>query len=102
MADDAQSEELKEQVKRLEARLETLCVEFARLAKAHAGLDRQLKAHLHVIHRDLDNVFDRVENLELKAFPNLADDIIRLDDIIGDSDDRADDPRDWRNSPSRD
>jgi hypothetical protein len=102
MANDAQSEDLKDQVRRLEARLETLCLEFARLAKSHAGLDREIVTHLHVIHRDLGHIVERVESLELKTFPNLADDIIRLDDIIGDSDDRADDPRDWRNSPSRD
>src|ERR1700730_1894698 len=85
---------LKDEVVRLEARLEELAADYRKAVRALAGYDELLNKHCHLLDKELADAFGRIKNVELRIFPNLARDMTHLYDIMGDGEDKADNPLD--------
>jgi hypothetical protein len=51
---------------------------------------------MKLIEEDQDDAFNRLKNIELKVFPNLAQDILRVNDIIGDGGNKRHNGLDYR------
>ena len=82
-------EELTEKVDRIEEFL-TKCYDVL------GGYITTLEKYVLAVDRDLADARDRIKNLELTVFPNLAQDIKQVRDIIGDGGDKSENPLDKR------
>ena len=82
-------EELTERVNRLDEGL-------AKCYEVLGGYITTLEKYVLAMDRDLADARDRIKNLELTVFPNLAKDIKQVHDIIGDSGDKSENPLDKR------
>ncbi len=82
-------EELTERVDRLDEGL-------AKCYEVLCGYITTLEKYVLTMDRDLANAYDRIKNLELTVFPNLAKDIKQVRDIIGDGEDKSENPLDKR------
>ena len=60
------------------------------------GFDQLLDRHCKMIEREVREAFERIKHLELSLFPNLGTDIVAVRDIIGEGEDRAENPLDRR------
>jgi hypothetical protein len=87
--DDLHKNELTARIARLEAHIEELSVKLEKVARQQVDWDKIDAEHMKLIDRDLADAFERIKNIELKYFPNLASDILRLHEIIGEGEDRA-------------
>jgi len=90
------SVELIETIGRLEALVETLDAEIKKFARWMNDGDRLIIERIRMVERDLHDAFERVKNIEFKVFPELAGDILRVYHIIGEGEDKADNPLDHR------
>lgn len=93
MNSEEQFEQLKEQnrqllarLARLEKRIDTLAVGMTRHVKTAREYDEALARQGGMASAEIRDAFERIINLELKVFPNLAGDIDQLHGIIGDGD----------------
>jgi hypothetical protein len=82
-------EELTKLVNRLEEGL-TKCYDVL------GGYITTLEKYVLAMDRDLADARERIKNLELTVFPNLAKDMKQVGDIIGDSGDKSENPLDKR------
>lgn len=80
----------------LEKRVEKLEKSLNRLGNMYVEYNELLNVQLKTIERDQEYLFERLKNLELKVFPHLAEGITHLHGIIGDGDDKANNPFDRR------
>lgn len=87
---------LVERIEALEERIKNTENDLARAVKVLGGFDDALRRHCELNSRDIADAFDRIINIEVKFFPNLADDIVDLHKIIGDGENKADNPLDHR------
>lgn len=85
----------------MEARLVALVDELARYKKSTAEYEEVIRRYLKLHDRDIAYLFERLQCLEIKAYPELVNDIRRIDDVIGDSDRRADHPLDRRSTSGK-
>lgn len=84
-----------------EARIAALSDELARYKKSTADYEEVIRRYLKLHDRDIAYLFERLQCLELRAYPGLMNDIRQIDDVIGDSDRRADHPLDRRNTSDK-
>jgi hypothetical protein len=89
-------EALEAGIQGLEARLDGLLKRLDKIAKFSHDYDLLQDKHLRILGRQQEDAFERIINLEVKFFPNLIKDIYRLHDIIGEGDNKAYNPLDWR------
>jgi len=83
-----------ERISKLEALVGTLAVEIKKFARWMQDGDRLIIERIRIVERHQEDAFERIKNMELKLFPDLARDIIRLNDIVGDGENKADNPLD--------
>jgi chaperonin cofactor prefoldin len=76
-------DQLRKRIETLESRLKELTERYERFGKSFLGWDDLIKAHLKLLEKNQEYAFERIRNIEHKIFPKLADDICKLDDIIG-------------------
>jgi predicted nucleic acid-binding Zn-ribbon protein len=81
-----QNRQLLARIARLEKRFDTLENGLTRLVKSNREYDAAHARHVELARTELHNALERIVNLELKVFPNLAGDIDCLHNIIGDGD----------------
>lgn len=91
-----QIDELKQTVARLEARLEELGTDYRKVVRSLGRYDELNAKHCNLLEKELVNAFERIKHIELTLFPNLMPDITRVHDIIGEGEDKADNPLDHR------
>lgn len=97
MSDNTPSTSAKdERIKTLEEQVEKLDNRLNRLAKVHVEYNELLDMQLKTIEQYQEDLFQRLKNIELKVFPHLAEGITHLRDIIGDGDDKVNNPLDRR------
>jgi len=87
---------LQQRISKLEAEIEKLNARADRIAKVGMGFDETNARYCKLLNKELAEAFDRIIHLELALFPNLASDIGAIHDIIGEGEDRADNPLDHR------
>ena len=92
------NEEVTARLAATEARLVALADEFARYRKSTGEYEEVIRRYLKLHDRDVAYLFERLQCLELNSYPSLAANIGRIDDVIGDSDPRADNPLDRRST----
>ena len=88
--------ELMDRVARLETAMQELTLKLQKETRNNADLDRLNTELRRLIEKDVIDAFDRIKNIELKFFPNLARDISQLNSIIGEGDGKAWNPLDRR------
>ena len=93
---DTGTTELLRRISELEATVASMARELAKVAKRQLDWDRLNMERIKLIDADLVDAFERIKNIELKFFPNLAGDIIRLTDVIGEGEGKAYNPLDHR------
>jgi predicted nucleic acid-binding Zn-ribbon protein len=94
--DDTEIADLKAKIADLEAQLTKLANKHQRDVKALMGCDDVLSKHRKAMNAELNDAFERIINLELTVFPHLSGDITRLNRLIGEGDQRAYNPLDFR------
>lgn len=87
---------LKENVTRLEIRLAEMRGEFKRTFDWMIRYTDLLETHIKVLQAELTDAFEGLKSVELKLFPNLSRDMLRIYDIIGEGEDKAYNPLDFR------
>src|ERR1700736_2922224 len=92
----AQIDELRQKIARLEARLEELGTDYRKVVRSLGRYDELNAKHCNMLEKELADAFERIKHIELTLFPNLMPDITRLHGIIGDVEDKADNPLDHR------
>jgi len=90
------TKELAEKFSELEAVIMVLAETLDKEIKHNANMDRLNTELRKLIERDVVDAFERIKNIELKFFPNLASDISHLNDVIGETDGKAWNPLDHR------
>jgi hypothetical protein len=80
----------------LELRLEELVADYRKCVRALGGYDELLNKHCKLLDEEVADDFARIKNIELKFFPHLAKDIDRLGRIIGDPEEKPENPLDRR------
>ena len=92
-------------IQNLEARLAQAEAQIAALStsleqyKAFANqCDDVFRRYLKLHDQEIAYAFERIQNLEFKSYPGLARDICQIDEVIGESDSRADNPLDRRST----
>jgi hypothetical protein len=76
--------DLMEKISALEASAAALQIKLDKESKHNANMDRLNTELRHLLEKDVVAAFERIKNIELKIFPNLAGDIVQLNNIIGD------------------
>ncbi len=87
---------LKDKIAKLEARLDEFIASHRRTMRLAGECDDLLAVRCDIADRELDDVRQRVGNIEIKYFPKLRKDLARLDGIIGDGEPKAYNPLDFR------
>jgi hypothetical protein len=87
---------LRKEVERLSAEVEQLHKYIRQGAEAIANGDELGWKYCRLIHRDVKEAFDRIINLELTVFPNLQKDMDQVYNVIGEGENKADNPLDRR------
>jgi hypothetical protein len=90
---------LESRTARLDAKLEALSTEFKKAVKVFADFDKLLMHHCKTHDTQFEDAWARIKNLEFSVFPNLARDIVDLQNIIGDDDSPASKQLDSREKP---
>ena len=90
------TKELAAKISQLEAVIQALTQKLEKEIKHNANMDRLNTELRKLIENDVIDAFERIKNIELKFFPGLASDIIRLNGIIGEGDGKAWNPLDQR------
>jgi hypothetical protein len=93
---DLKLRKLREDVTTLARRLQTLEQRVDKIARIGMKFDEANGRHCTRLQQGQDDAFDRITNLELAVFPDLARDIQDVHDIIGEGDNRANQPLDRR------
>jgi len=96
MNNNEQISMLQQRVRELEAQIEKLNARANRIVKLGMDFDQLNSRHCKILDREVREAFDRIKHLELTLFPNLGHDIRAVHDIIGEGEDRADNPLDHR------
>jgi regulator of replication initiation timing len=94
--EDPNLNELVARIAHLEMDIEGLTLKLEKEIKHNANMDRLNTELRKLIENDVIDAFERIKNIELKVFPNLAGDIMRLNGIIGEDDGKAWNPLDQR------
>jgi hypothetical protein len=94
--EDPNLNELVARIAHLEMDIEGLTLKLEKEIKHNANMDRLNTELRKLIENDVIDAFERIKNIELKFFPNLAGDIMRLNGIIGEDDGKAWNPLDQR------
>src|SRR5580693_1901226 len=89
-------DELLKRISRLEALVSTLTEELDKFGRWMNDGDRLIIERIKLVERDLDDAFGRIKNIELHTFPHLAGDIVHLNGIIGEGEEKAENPLDRR------
>jgi hypothetical protein len=87
-------DKLREEIEALTARMDELEHGLTRGAKIYGGYFEALQSHCMMLDRDQAGAFQRIKHLELTVFPKLARDIQDVHDIIGEGEDKAENPLD--------
>jgi hypothetical protein len=93
---DPTTQELLAKIGQLEAAVHGLTEKLEKEIKHNVNMDRLNTELRKLIETDVIDAFERIKNIELKFFPNLAGDITRVNDIIGEADPKAWNPLDRR------
>lgn len=80
----------------LRQRLMALEDKLERVIILSKNMDQLNAKHCTLLSREVHEAFDRIKHLELTVFPNLARDIQDVHDIIGEGENKADNPLDHR------
>jgi hypothetical protein len=96
---DPSPHQLLERMVRLERENARLHNELQRLTKAVSSHNQTTQRYCSIYDRDIAYAFERLANVELSVFPNLARDLVDLDKITGPCDDKANNPFDRRRPP---
>jgi hypothetical protein len=88
--------ELAEKLGELETVIKALAEKLDKEIRHNANMDRLNTELRKLVENDVIDAFARIKNIELKFFPNLAGDISRLNDVIGEGDGKAWNPLDHR------
>lgn len=83
-------------VARLEKRLDEFIADYRKRVRILGEYTELLHKHSDMQDEEIEDAFDRIKNIELKFFPQLASDIRRLGKIIGDAKDGPANPLDKR------
>jgi hypothetical protein len=88
-----ENQALADKISRLEATVQALTEKLEKEISRNAKFTlRQLDG----IDGDVAELFDRIKHIEVKFFPNLARDIVRMYEIIGEDEDKGHNPLDSR------
>jgi hypothetical protein len=87
---------LKENVARLEICLAEMREEFRRTISSLMRFGDLYDTRLKVLNNEMTDAFESIKSIELKIFPNLPRDMVRIYDIIGEGEDKAYNPLDFR------
>lgn len=90
--------DLMKKIELLEAGMETTRAKLDEEIKHNANMDRLNTELRKLIEKDVIDAFERIKNIELRLFPNLACDISEINKIIGEGENRAWNPLDHRKS----
>jgi regulator of replication initiation timing len=90
------TKELAQKFSELEAVVGALEKKLEKEIRHNANMDKLNTELRKIIENDVIDAFERIKNIELKFFPNLASDIVCLNDIIGEGDGKAWNPLDHR------
>jgi hypothetical protein len=100
---DLTVKELLEKIDQLEAAVGALSKKLDALTRQEKDHGEITDEHLKLLsrvqkthHIALCNAFDRIQNIEVKLFPNLAADMLQVKNILGDGDDKVQNPLDQR------
>jgi len=89
-------EQLKKRMTDLESRFDRLLSDSQRMVRLIGDCQDLLDKRCLVSERELVDAFQRIANIELDYFPKLAGDLVQLHTIIGEGDDKAYNPLDFR------
>ena len=92
---DRCTEELAAKLTRLEAAIEALTLKVDKQIRHNDAMHRLADRVHNRIDSSLADAFERIKNMELRLFPNLASDILRLHEIVP-HDGKAWNPLDYR------
>jgi len=92
---DSHTEEITTRIARLEAAIEALTLKVDKQIKHNDAMHRLADRVHNRIDSSLADAFERIKNMELRLFPNLASDILRLHEIVP-HDGKAWNPLDYR------
>lgn len=105
---DTSKNELLERISRLESSVKMLSQRLQKLARQQKDWDEIRGEHLKIIdqvqlthYTALSNAFERIKNMEMKLFPNVAHDMADLKKIIGDGDGKVRNSLDHRKLPDQ-
>lgn len=94
--EDSSTKELLYRISQLETAMAVFTEKLDKAVRHNSNMHRLNIQHRELIESDLVDAFERIKNIELKVFPNLAEDIIHLNDIIGEGNGKAWNPLDQR------
>jgi DNA repair exonuclease SbcCD ATPase subunit len=93
---DPTTKELLHEIRQLQANVETLTKHLEKVARQQKDWDEINTEYRKLIERDATDALDRIKRIELKLFPNLADDLSKAQNIIGEGDGHDWNPLDHR------
>jgi hypothetical protein len=91
-----ENEFLRKEIERLSAEVELLHQYIRQGADCMAKGDELGWRYCEYLERDVKNAFERIISLELTVFPNMQKDIDQIHTVIGEADNKVNNPLDRR------